>query len=234
MKELNSALSVKEIGGRNALSVKQVGGNYGVTLDDFDILTHRNKIRSISYDIYTTVADSVENGWSDNKSYNVIAEKVALKANEWQTVTVNLDSLYGVKFGGWKGDQSADELRLKDLQIRFQDPAAGNTEFYLSNFRVNFEVFGAVNGTDLRLPALGMKNFAYTIADVKNSENQSVSDKVQNQVLVTDMPGVYTVIYNITGDDVLTNEYVMTIKVGASSEGKFINFKDDFAAALLM
>lgn len=229
VKELNSALSVKEIGGRNALSVKQVGGNYGVTLDDFDILTHRNKIRSISYDIYTTVADSVENGWSDNKSFNVIAEKVALKANVWQTVTVNLDSLYGVKFGGW-GDYCADESRLKDLQIRFQDPAAGNTEFYLSNFRVNFEVFGAVNGTDLRLPALGMKNFAYTIADVKNSENQSVSDKVQNQVLVTDMPGVYTVIYNITGDDVLTNEYVMTIKVGASSEGKFINFNDDFAA----
>ena len=227
---LNSNLKVAEIGGRKAMEVSKVTGNYGVCLDDFDILNHRNKIKSISYDIYALSDVNVENGWSGGIAYNVIARKWAVKANEWTTITVNLDSLYGVKFGGW-GDYQTDNSRIENIQIRLQGEDANVEKIYLSNFKVNFDYIGAVNGTDLTLPALGIENFAFEITDVVSSDGKtSVLANVKDNVLSGVATGLYNVKYKLTGNDLKTEEFILPVKVGSSTEGKFINFNDRFAA----
>ena len=226
---LNSNLKVAEMGGRNAMEVSKVSGNYGVCLDDFDILSHRNKIKSISYDIYALSDVNVENGWSGDISWNVIAKKWAVKANEWTTITVNLDSLYGIKFGGW-GDYQTDNSRIENIQIRLQGDDANVEKFYLSNFKVNFDYVGAVNGTDLTLPSLGIENFAFEVTDVTSSDGTSVLADVKNNVLSGVATGKYNVKYKLTGKDLKTEEFVLPVKVGSSTEGKFINFNDQFAA----
>ena len=226
---LNSNLKVAEIGGRNAMEVSKVSGNYGVCLDDFDILSHRNKIKSISYDIYALSDVNVENGWSGDISWNVIARKWAVKANEWTTITVNLDSLYGIKFGGW-GDHQTDNSRIENIQIRLQGDDANVEKFYLSNFKVNFDYIGAVNGTDLALPSLGIENFAFEVTDVTSSDGTSVLTDVKNNVLSGVATGLYNVKYKLTGKDLKTEEFVLPVKVGSSTDGKFINFNDEFAA----
>ena len=227
---LNSTLKVAEMGGRNAMEVSKISGNYGVCLDDFDILSHRNKIKSISYDIYAPSAVNVENGWSGGIAYNVIAKKWAVKANEWTTITVNLDSLYGVKFGGW-GNYQTDNGRIENIQIRLQGEDANVEKIYLSNFKVNFDYIGAVNGTDLTLPSLGIENFAFEITDVVSSDDKtSVLANVKNNVLSGVSTGLYNVKYKLAGNDLKTEEFILPVKVGSSTEGKFINFNDRFAA----
>lgn len=226
---LNSTLKVAEIGDRKAMEVSKISGNYGVCLDDFDILSHRNKIKSISYDIYALNDVNVENGWSGAISYNVIARKWAVKANEWTTITVNLDSLYGVKFGGW-GDYQTDNSRIENIQIRLQGDDANVEKIYLSNFKVNFDYVGAVNGTDLTLPSLGIENFAFEITDVVSSDGASVLANVKDNVLSGVATGLYNVKYKLTGNDLKTEEFILPVKVGSSTEGKFINFNDRFAA----
>lgn len=226
---LNSTLKVAEMGGRNAMEVSKISGNYGVCLDDFDILSHRNKIKSISYDIYALSDVNVENGWSGGISYNVIARKWAVKANEWTTITVNLDSLYGVKFGGW-GDYQTDNSRIENIQIRLQGEDANVEKIYLSNFKVNFDYIGAVNGTDLTLPALGIENFAFEITDVVSPDKTSVLANVKDNVLSGVATGKYDVKYKLTGNALKTEEFILPVKVGSSTEGKFINFNDRFAA----
>lgn len=226
---LNSTLKVAEMGGRNAMEVSKISGNYGVCLDDFDILSHRNKIKSISYDIYALSDVNVENGWSGGIAYNVIARKWAVKANEWTTITVNLDSLYGVKFGGW-GDYQTDNSRIENIQIRLQGEDANVEKIYLSNFKVNFDYIGAVNGTDLTLPALGIENFAFEITDVVSPDKTSVLANVKDNVLSGVATGKYDVKYKLTGNDLKTEEFILPVKVGSSTEGKFINFNDRFAA----
>ena len=230
VKPLNSQLKVAEIDGRNAMEVSKVTGNYGVCLDDFDILNHRNKIKSISYDIYAPSAVNVENGWSGGIAYNVIAKKWAVKANEWTTITVNLDSLYGVKFGGW-GDYQTDNGRIENIQIRLQGEDANVEKIYLSNFKVNFDYIGAVNRTDLTLPSLGIENFAFEITDVVSSDDgTSVLANVKDNVLSGVATGLYNVKYKLAGNDLKTEEFILPVKVGSSTEGKFINFNDRFAA----
>ena len=230
VKPLNSQLKVAEIDGRSAMEVSKVTGNYGVCLDDFDILNHRNKIKSISYDIYAPGAVNVENGWSGGIAYNVIAKKWAVKANEWTTITVNLDSLYGVKFGGW-GDYQTDNGRIENIQIRLQGEDANVEKIYLSNFKVNFDYIGAVNGTDLTLPSLGIENFAFEITDVVSSDDKtSVLANVKDNVLSGVATGLYNVKYKLAGNDLKTEEFILPVKVGSSTEGKFINFNDRFAA----
>ena len=229
VKPLNSQLKVAEMGGRNAMEVSKISGNYGVCLDDFDILKHRNKIKSISYDIYAPSDVNVENGWSGGIAYNVIARKWAVKANEWTTITVNLDSLYGVKFGGW-GDYQTDNSRIENIQIRLQGEDANVEKIYLSNFKVNFDYIGAVNGTDLTLPSLGIENFAFEITDVVSSDGASVLANVKDNMLNGIATGLYNVKYKLTGNDLKNEEFVLPVKVGSSTEGKFINFNDRFAA----